>query len=194
MINERTLNEEFWKLFDSIQNRLNWDMSLDTFEIENEALSRDIVKNKSLDVMAEELLSSRKILSFLMIAYRATKYSDVLMHYAMKLGYMVHQNNIEDITKAEGDMVYDDLFYKYEVDKHFELMCDFFTDKVVHKFLGIRNIHPESFIYFSMIVGYLIRGQLLKLELNNQVDVKTKNKKENKDSLYEIILMHSFFD
>lgn len=56
MINERTLNEEFWKLFDSIQNRLNWDMSLDTFEIENEALSRDIVKNKSLDVMAEEII------------------------------------------------------------------------------------------------------------------------------------------
>lgn len=54
MINERILNEEFWKLFDSIQNKLNWDMSLDSFEIENEALSRDIVKNKSLGVMAEE--------------------------------------------------------------------------------------------------------------------------------------------
>lgn len=193
MINERILVEEFWKLFDLVHNRLNWPMSLVTFEIENETLAKELDCNESLESIIEDLLQTKQALSFLMIGYRAqenpSRCKEVLMHYAGRLGYAMHQLNITDISSYDGDVIYDDYFTEYQVDNYIQLMADFLCDDYLSEKFSTNKLHHESFIYFSMIMGYVMRSQIIKLEMNED---KNKSKVKHKSPVSQSILILPF--
>lgn len=183
MINERILNEEFFQLLDIIQNKLNWEMSLGTFDITNASLAQEFMYNNSLEQMSQELMNSKKGLSFLMVGYKAIKSEvrtrEVLMRYASRLGYAIHQLDIIDISSYDGAITYDDEFNYYQVDNYFELIADFLCDDYMTKQLGISNLHHESFIYFAMIIGYLIRSQIQKHSLRSKFKLDVIKTRQN---------------
>lgn len=185
MINERILQEEFWLLLDIIQNNLNWEMSLDAFDITNETLSTEIQNNNGLTEIIKEIMLSKKGLSFLMLGYNAKQKRCIsieeLIIYAMRLGYATNQLGITDIINYKNDdaIEYEYQFYEYQVNNYFELIADFLTDEYMAKKLGITKIHFESLIYFSSLIGFIIRSQLIKIQLNiiNGLCPKIKKKK-----------------
>lgn len=187
MINERILNEEFFMLLDTVQSQLNWDMSLETFEISNASIAGELQYNNSLEDMAKEIMSSNKGLSFLMIGFRAVKSpvrtKEVLMRYAFRLGYAVHQLDVTDIANYDGMITYDEEFESFEVDKYFELMADFLCDDCMSLRCGLSNVHHESFIYFAMLLGYIIRGQIQKHKLRTEFGLDVIKTRKYKKSL-----------